>query len=118
MTCVRGSSPRHRRRRRHADSNDLGPPETTYTEENGDVSSIVYFVLDRDACQVKIGLTDNLERRMCELGWRRKGHELELLASLDGGYNLERAMHGRFRPWRVEGREWYSSEIAQDVLLL
>ncbi len=88
---------------------DDNPEYTTW-------DTVVYFALDRDACQIKIGWSGNLDRRIDDL--RRARPSLELLGSLDGGYDLERAMHGRFRDYRCEGREWYTSEIAADVLRL
>ncbi len=81
------------------------------------VSTHVYFALDPDACQIKIGISENVPRRIADLSTDR-GRPLDLLGTLQGGYNLERAMHGRFRPYRVEGREWYSSEIVAEVAAL
>jgi hypothetical protein len=77
----------------------------------------VYFALDAEVCQVKIGLTGNVARRLEELGGLR-GRPVELLGTLKGGYDLERCLHQRFSPWRREGREWYSTEILPDVLEL
>lgn len=74
----------------------------------------VYFLLDRDACQVKIGITGNLDKRIATLSQERH-RPLELLGSMRGGYDLERAMHGRFRDYRVERNEWYSSEIVGEL---
>lgn len=63
------------------------------------VTSRVYFALDPDACQIKIGYTARTpEERLAELRERRPN--LELLGSLRGGYKLERAMHMRFRDYR------------------
>ncbi len=77
----------------------------------------IYFALDREAAQIKVGITGNLNRRLVDLS-RERGRTLELLGTMRGGYNLERAMHGRFRPYRAEGKEWYSSEIVADVAKL
>ena len=75
----------------------------------------VYFALDPGECRIKIGWTRDVQRRLRDL--RRTCRGLELLGALRGGYNLERAMHGRFRAYRCSGtREWYSSVIAAEVL--
>lgn len=79
------------------------------------ILSHVYFLLDRMACQIKIGVTDHLGDRVRRLTVER-GRPLELLGVLRGGRRLENALHERFQPWRVEPHEWYSSEIAADVL--
>lgn len=80
------------------------------------VLSRVYFILDAEVCQIKIGYVHdgNVNRRL--RAWeRRRGRKLDLLGSLTGGYDLERALHGRFRPYRREANEWYSSEIIGEV---
>ena len=78
------------------------------------VTDRVYFLLDPEACQIKIGTTGNLEQRIKDHEQRR-GHKLELLGTMAGGYRLERAMHNRFSEHRQE-REWFDSCIAVDVL--
>lgn len=114
MSCVKAGS---KRNRDHHKANSLGPTlEGSYRASEDEVRN-VYFLLDREACQIKIGWTQNVKARIRDLT-RQRGRPLELLGVLAGDYNLERAMHGRFRQWRVEGREWYSSEIAADVLLI
>jgi len=70
----------------------------------------VYFLLDREACQIKIGWTRDLDRRKRQIEHER-GRPMELLGVLPGGYDLERSMHAQFGAYRREGREWYSSEI-------
>lgn len=78
----------------------------------------VYFVLDREVCQIKVGYTRrSVAARVRELE-RKRGRKLELLGTLTGGYDLERAMHGRFREYRREGHDWYGSEIIADVAAL
>jgi hypothetical protein len=80
------------------------------------VVSRVYFILDAPACQIKIGYahTGDVAGRLAAHE-RKRGRKLDLLGSLPGGYDLERAMHGRFRDYRREAREWYSSEIIGEV---
>lgn len=81
------------------------------------ITSRVYFALDPDACQIKIGYTSRTpEERLAELRTRRPN--LQLLGSLPGGHRLERAMHNRFSAYRREGHEWFSSEIVADVAQL
>jgi hypothetical protein len=84
-----------------------GKPEET-------ILSRVYFALDSEACQVKIGFTYDVKRRLKQLSHER-GRKLDLLGELRGGYDLERCLHQRFRPWRREGNEWYSTEIIGEV---
>lgn len=74
----------------------------------------VYFALDREAAQIKIGYSTNIPRRIAQLGARR-GRDLDLLGTMRGGYDLERAMHGRFAPYRCEAQEWYRSEIIGEL---
>jgi hypothetical protein len=74
----------------------------------------VYVLLDAEACQVKIGISEDVERRVADLS-RIRGRPLDLIGTMRGGYDLERAMHGRFREFRREGQEWYSSEILGDL---
>lgn len=79
------------------------------------VVSRVYFILDPEACQIKIGYTEGDVDDRLRAHEKKRGHKLDLLGSLPGGYDLERAMHGRFRDYRREAREWYSSEIIGEV---
>jgi hypothetical protein len=78
----------------------------------------VYFILDPNAAQIKIGYTAGrtIGRRLAQHRLRRK--DLTVLGTLRGGRSLERALHSRFAEHRREGREWFSSEIAADVLWL
>ena len=74
----------------------------------------VYFLLDREAAQIKIGIAKNIANRQKQHE-RRRGRQLDLLGSIRGGAALEIAMHSRFAPWRREKHEWYSSEIIGEV---
>lgn len=83
------------------------------------VTSSVYFALDPDACQIKIGYTTRTpEERLDELRRRQRRPNLQLLGSMRGGYKLERAMHARFREHKREAHEWFDSCIAAEVLTL
>ena len=77
---------------------------------DGTILERVYFALDSDAAQVKVGWTHNVDRRLAQLRHQRQ-RPIELLGTLRGGYNLERSLHQQFAPYRREAREWYSTEI-------
>jgi hypothetical protein len=96
--------------------NILGEPERPEYDETP--LGWVYFILDPNAAQIKIGYTSGrtIGRRLAQHSLRRKG--LIVLGTLRGGRSLERALHSRFSGHRREGREWFSSEIAADVLWL
>lgn len=79
------------------------------------IVSRVYFLLDREACQIKIGYTEDSVAKRQRRHERQRGRKLELLGTMAGGYDLERAMHGRFREYRREAQEWYSSEIIGEL---
>lgn len=79
------------------------------------VLSRVYFILDAEACQIKIGYTEVSVADRLRAHERKRGRKLDLLGELAGGPALERAMHGRFRDYRREANEWYSSEIIGEV---
>lgn len=74
----------------------------------------VYFAIDHDKAQVKIGVTSDVDRRLTQLKHDR-GHELDLIGSVAGGRTLEDCLHARFAPYRREGREWYTTEILPEV---
>jgi hypothetical protein len=78
----------------------------------------VYFLIDREAAQVKIGYTSDVQRRVRDLSHER-GNPLELAGEISGDSRFERILHERFRPYRIMGtREWYSTEIMRDIFLL
>ena len=74
----------------------------------------IYFLLDHDAAQIKIGIAKDVEARKRQHE-RARGRKLDLLGAIRGGAALEIAMHSRFAPYRREKREWYSSEIIGEV---
>lgn len=75
----------------------------------------VYFLLDPDSCQIKIGTTRHLANRLS--AHRRVRPNVELLGTMRGGRRLEAAMHARFEQYKREG-EWFSSEICKEVVEL
>jgi hypothetical protein len=75
----------------------------------------VYFLLDHELGQVKIGWTLDVACRTRALS-RQRGRKLDLLGSIEGDYNLERLLHARFANYRAPGtREWYSTEILPEL---
>lgn len=68
---------------------------------------IVYFIANGG--RVKIGFTTNLKNRLASLALRADG----VLLALDGGPDLERALHAHFDAYRDGNSEWF--ELAPDV---
>lgn len=68
----------------------------------------VYFIANGN--RVKIGYTTNLRSRIRTLALR----ESNILLLLDGGPELERALHDRFRDHRDHNTEWF--DMAPDVV--
>ncbi|MET7924749.1 GIY-YIG nuclease family protein [Streptomyces sp. NPDC005349] len=82
-------------------------PLSTVDLLQGPHDDIVYFIAHRD--RVKIGFTSNLKKRVNALALRPDS----ILLALDGGLDLERALHTRFASARVADTEWFenTSEI-------
>lgn len=78
----------------------------------------VYVLLDRAACQVKIGWTTRSVERRRQNIQSATGRKLELVGTMRGGIELERCLHRRFSDYLREGNEWFSSEILADLLPL
>lgn len=74
----------------------------------------VYFVQQGEGGPVKIGVTDNVVRRVKELEGLR-GARLTLLAAMPGTMELEQAIHQAFAPYRIEG-EWF--QPVADVMVM
>ena len=68
-------------------------------------TTVVYLIAARDLEMVKIGLATNVRERLSQL---QTGSpcELELLATIPGGENEERALHWLFGHLHVRG-EWF-----------
>lgn len=75
---------------------------------SGTHAPIVYFIANGG--RVKIGYTTNLSGRLAALSLRFDG----VLLALDGGPELERALHARFARFRDSGTEWF--ELAPEVI--
>lgn len=69
---------------------------------------VVYFLRNGD--RVKIGYTTNLRTRMVSLALR----PADVVLLLDGGQELEAALHERFAVHRCRSTEWF--ELAPDLL--
>lgn len=84
-------------------------PETVWTQSSH--QPVVYFLANGD--RVKIGVSTNVAARVSALSFR-KGNALLLL---QGGYDLEAALHDHFQPDRIGRTEWFvlSSRIRDYV---
>lgn len=74
----------------------------------------VYFVQQGDRGSIKIGVADNIERRIKGLQ-TGSPHKLNLLARIGCGgrkqaYDLENQLHRRFSSYRLEG-EWFARQV-------
>lgn len=65
----------------------------------------VYFLQQGEGGPVKVGVTDNVVRRVKELEAQR-GARLTLLATMPGTRDLEQAIHRALAAHRIEG-EWF-----------
>lgn len=92
-----------------------GPPEERWMRDYDQTQlRHVYFVLDAERAEIKIGYSANVARRLQALRLER-GPALELLGTTQGGRTFENLLHKRFAPYRRSGREWFSTEIVAEV---
>lgn len=79
--------------------------------------SVIYFVLNPDTAQVKIGRTRDLRKRLVNL--RTAVPRAVLLGSFPGGATAEGDVHASFQDDRVAG-EWFrmSPGLARFILAL
>lgn len=68
----------------------------------------VYAVLCEESSAVKIGVSDDPERRVSRLQCANP-HDLILLGYVDGGHDLERKIHKYLADYRMRG-EWFRYE--------
>jgi hypothetical protein len=66
---------------------------------------LVYFIHAKDTEYVKIGTTDNVERRLRAIK-TSSPFELNLIGVIRGGRELEKQIHGIFQHLRIRG-EWF-----------
>lgn len=64
--------------------------------------SVVYYISRTGTPGIKIGVLQNVHKRMKQLGGR-----IHLLAVEPGGYAVERKRHHQFRTLRNPGTEWF-----------
>ncbi len=69
--------------------------------------SLVYFIANGG--RIKIGYTTNLKSRLSSLALRRDS----VLLALEGGPELERALHAHFTAYRSGNTEWF--DLAPEV---
>lgn len=86
--------------------------EASYTSER---RSVVYFVQATRGGPVKIGLSDNVERRLVELQCSSP-YPLRIVATIDGTVTLERELHERFVADRMTGEWFRPSRAIQEYL--
>ena len=72
--------------------------------EERDAARVVYFARRADG-HIKIGFTGSVSDRMGAL--RREHGPLELLATIPGGPDVERAHHETFHAERLGSSEWF-----------
>jgi hypothetical protein len=72
---------------------------------------LVYFV--RNGSRIKIGWTTNLRGRMSSLALPQSAVAL----TLDGGPDLETALHAKFGRYRIKGTEWFEAAPALEAFI-
>jgi len=84
-------------------------------ESNQTKKSKIYFVLCKEAQVVKIGISNDVKKRLDSLQ-TAKTFKLELLKFTEGDRNLEQKIHEQFKHLRVNG-EWfsYSEELSKFI---
>jgi Meiotically Up-regulated Gene 113 (MUG113) protein len=70
-----------------------------------DGSSVVYFIQEDGAGAIKIGTSKHLKKRMDEIA-RILPSEIVLLATIEGGHEVEWVIQQRFNHAHVKG-EWF-----------
>lgn len=80
-----------------------------------DRDGVVYFVQSGDDGPIKIGWTQDIERRIAELQ-TANAHPLQLLGEVPGTLRDEAAMHARFGHLRMEA-EWFRNSLEIQVFL-
>ena len=67
---------------------------------------MIYFMQPVDGGPVKIGHSEDVDRRRRQLAWGY-GKPLTLLKVMPGGREEERAMHDRFAAYRIDNSELF-----------
>jgi len=92
------------------DNPELKKPDPKVHEDYNPRNCLVYFLAGGEF--IKIGYSKDPTRRVGELS-NSSPVELELLATIPGGHNKERALHERFDKHRRHG-EWFARD--QEIL--
>jgi len=71
-------------------------------------SFMIYFVQAGINGPIKIGITNNINRRIKELE-KEAPYELNILAEYPGGRKFEKRIHTMFQKFRIRG-EWFRPE--------
>lgn len=71
-------------------------------------ASAVYFVQQGDGGPIKVGTTNDLQRRLAQLQ-TASSSDLVLIAVAPGGIELEASVHARCAEFRLRG-EWFRAE--------
>jgi transcriptional regulator of acetoin/glycerol metabolism len=69
---------------------------------------MIYFIQQGIDGPVKIGFTENIEKRISSLQ-TASPHKLRLIGSIDGDAEKERQLHNFFSAYRLAG-EWFSPD--------
>ena len=85
----------------------MNNPEEYVKEKKPD---FVYFILDKQNDHIKIGVSNDVEKRLENLRKQRGAGELTLVCLLEGGYELEKELHERFHEFRLYGEYFQYSE--------
>ena len=80
-----------------------------------DRDGVVYFVQSGEDGPIKIGWTQDIERRIAELQ-TANAHPLKLLGEVPGTMRDETAMHARFSHLRMEA-EWFRNALEIQTFL-
>ncbi|MDI9367992.1 MAG: helix-turn-helix domain-containing protein [Thermotogota bacterium] len=75
-----------------------------------DKPDYLYFILDEQNDHIKIGVSNDVEKRLENLRKQRGAGELTLVCLLEGGYELEKELHERFHEFRLYGEYFQYSE--------
>lgn len=95
-----------------------GDKQIQYTEENVRYNDNVYIMRDNRTNEIKIGKSNNPERRLKEI-IRNRGQTVELLywKETDEPFVLETKLHRYFKQYRTEG-EWFNIPAKKAIYIL
>jgi len=92
--------------------NELNDLETDYMEQKGIKTSrnimnntIIYFIQQGNDGAIKIGISNNFEKRLAQLQ-TGSPYRLKVLLTINGNERLEKQLHNKFAEFRLSG-EWF-----------